>query len=214
MEQKANRDPGLGEVATSIALAYVAFGATFRGPRRRFWTRMTRAAAGLAGYALVASPELRRMRPRGRDLLLGGAIAGGLYGVFALGDRAARLVMPHGAENIGDIYQLRQLRPRPELTLRLALVIAPAEELYWRGLLQRALARRYGRIPGAAMATGLYGGAHLCTGNATLVGAATVAGGAWSGLAALDVPMPALVVSHVIWDIWIFLVRPTNPGHA
>jgi hypothetical protein len=23
--------------------------------------------------------------------------------------------------------------------------------------------------------------------------------------------MPALVVSHVVWDIWIFLVQPTQP---
>ena len=29
-------------------------------------------------------------------------------------------------------------------------------------------------------------------------------------LSALGVPMPALVVSHVVWDIWIFLVRPTE----
>jgi hypothetical protein len=51
----------------------------------------------------------------------------------------------------------------------------------------------------------------VATGNATLVGAATVAGGVWSALAALGVPMPALVVSHVVWDIWIFLVQPTQP---
>ena len=51
----------------------------------------------------------------------------------------------------------------------------------------------------------------MVTGNATLVGAATVAGGVWSALAALGVPMPALIVSHIVWDIWIFLVQPTQP---
>ncbi|MHB1501551.1 MAG: hypothetical protein ACYCYK_10385, partial [Candidatus Dormibacteria bacterium] len=75
---------------------------------------------------------------------------------------------------------------------------------------QRQLARRLGRWRGAGAATALYGAAHLCTGNATLIGAASMAGAAWSGLAALEVPMPALVASHVIWDIWIFLVQPTE----
>jgi hypothetical protein len=26
------------------------------------------------------------------------------------------------------------------------------------------------------------------------------------------VPMGALIASHVIWDIWIFLVQPTTPA--
>jgi membrane protease YdiL (CAAX protease family) len=119
--------------------------------------------------------------------------------------------MPKGAEDIGDIYQLRSLRPKGEISARLATVIGPAEELYWRGLVQAELARRLGPARGAAAAAVIYGGAHVATGNPTLVGAASVAGGVWSALAALGMPMPALVVSHVVWDIWIFLVQPTQP---
>ncbi|MGH7642562.1 MAG: lysostaphin resistance A-like protein [Candidatus Dormibacteria bacterium] len=197
-------------VAASSLFAYLGFAATFRGPRRRFWQRMTGTAAILGATALLASPERRRQRPTSSDLMLGGAIAASLYGVFAIGDRAARVVMPHGDQDIGNIYELRRLRSRPELALRLALVIAPAEELFWRGLLQEELSRRYGRTKGAAISSAMYGGAHLCTGNPTLVGAATVAGAAWSGLAAAGAPMPALVASHIIWDVWIFLVRPTQ----
>jgi len=143
-------------------------------------------------------------------LALGAAIAAGLYAVFAVGDRAARVVMPHGDQDIGNIYELRRLRPRAEIALRLALVIAPAEELFWRGLVQETLAERYGRTQAAAISAAMYGGAHICTGNPTLVGAATIAGAGWSGLAAAGVPMPALVASHVIWDVWIFLIRPTR----
>ncbi len=199
---------GIGLVA-----AYLAFAATFRGPRPRFWQRMTRTGLMLGGLALAGDADLRRERPRLTHLVAGAAIAAGLYGVFQIGDRAARRVMPHGSREIGDIYQLRKLRPRSELALRLGLIVAPAEELFWRGLLQRTLSRRFGRGRGAVAATALYGGAHLCTGNATLVGAATMAGAGWSGLAAAGVPMPALIASHMIWDIWIFLVQPTErPG--
>jgi hypothetical protein len=202
--------PGPRVVAASAVFAYLAFAATFRGPRPRFWQRMTGAAIVLGTTSILTSRELRRQRPRPRDLALGTAIAAGLYGVFAVGDRAARLVMPQGDQDIGNIYELRRLRPRSDLALRLALVIAPAEELFWRGILQQALTKRYGRTKGAALSAAMYGGAHICTGNPTLIGAATIAGGGWSGLAAAGVPMPALVASHMIWDVWIFLVRPTQ----
>ena len=197
-------------VLGSSVFAYLAFAATFRGPRSRFWQRMTETAAVLGASSLLSRRDLRQQRPRGSDLALGAAIAAGLYVVFAVGDRVARVVMPHGDQDIGNIYELRRLRPRAEIALRLALVIAPAEELFWRGLVQETLAERYGRTKAAAISASMYGGAHICTGNPTLVGAATIAGAGWSGLAAAGVPMPALVASHVIWDIWIFLIRPTR----
>jgi membrane protease YdiL (CAAX protease family) len=117
--------------------------------------------------------------------------------------------MPRGAEEIDEVYSLRSLRPVPELALRLAAVIGPAEELFWRGLVQKGLAAKLGRWRGAAAAAVVYGGAHIVTGNVTLVGAATTAGAYWSALAAAGLPMGALMVSHVAWDVWIFLVAPT-----
>lgn len=204
-----------GDVAAAaLAAGAISFAQTFRGSPDRFWQRMTRTGAILGGAALAGDMSLRRVRPRLRDVASGAAIAAGLYGVFRVGDRAARVVMPHGAEDIGEIYALRHTRPVPEIVARLALVIGPAEELFWRGLLQSVLTRRYGRLGGAAAATGAYGAVHLASGNPTLVGAATVAGAGWSALAAAGVPMPALVISHVIWDIWIFLVQPTQPVGA
>ena len=202
--------PHPAATAASVATAYAAFAATFRGPKPRFWQRMTRTGLGLGALALASSGELRRVRPRPRDVVTGLAVAAGLYAVFQVGDRAARRIMPSGAEDIGEVYELRALRPKGEIAARLTAVIGPAEELYWRGMLQQELTRRLGPVRGAAAAAALYGGAHLSTGNPTLVGAASVAGAGWSALAALGVPMPALVVSHAVWDIWIFLVQPTQ----
>jgi membrane protease YdiL (CAAX protease family) len=196
-----------------LAAAYPAFAATFRGPKPRFWQRMTMTGAGLGSLSLGGDPTLRAeltaVRPR--HLVQGAAVAAGLYGIFLVGDRAARVIMPSGSEDIAEVYSLRSLRPVPEIALRLAAVIGPAEEFYWRGLLHGAATRRFGRWPGAAVAAGAYGGAHLVTGNATLIGAASVAGAYWSALRGLGVPMPALLTSHVLWDIWIFLVQPTTP---
>lgn len=186
-----------------LALAFGLFGLTFRGPRAKFWERMTLTGFVLGNMALANDAELRRLRVRERDVALGLLSAAGLYAIFQAGDRTARAVMPKGSREIGDIYALRSLRPRSEIATRLAAVIGPAEELFWRGFVQR----RIGAL-GAALA---YGGAHLVTGNATLIGAATVAGAYWGLLRAIGMGMPALIISHVAWDIWIFLLAPTEP---
>lgn len=192
-----------------LLIAYPAFALTFRGPRDRFWDRMTATGAILGTLAMVVDPSLRRPRVRPRDVVLGLGIAAGLYGVFQIGDRVARRILPSGDANIADIYELRSLRPWGELALRLAAVIGPAEELFWRGLLQRSIGRRYGAAPATLVATVAYGGAHLVTGNPALIGAATVAGLYWSLLASFGTPIAALIISHAVWDIYIFLVAPT-----
>jgi CAAX protease family protein len=186
----------------ALGTAFGLFAWTFRGDRRRFWERMTVTGFVLGNMALANDGELRRMKPRARDVALGVGSAAVLYGIFQIGDRLARSVMPRGAKDIQDIYALRRLEPPETIAARLATVIGPAEELFWRGLVQR----RVGGI-GAAAA---YGGAHLVTGNTTLVGAATVAGIYWGLLRRLGMSMPALITSHIAWDIWIFLLAPTE----
>jgi membrane protease YdiL (CAAX protease family) len=189
--------------AIGLAMDFGLFGLTMRGPRARFWERLTLTGFVLGSMALANDAELRRLRFRERDVALGLLSAAGLYVIFQAGDRMARAVMPRGSQEISDIYALRSLRPKSEIAMRLAAIIGPAEELFWRGFVQRRIG-----APGAALA---YGGAHLVTGNATLIGAATVAGVYWGFLRALGMSMPALITSHVAWDIWIFLLAPTEP---
>ncbi len=190
------------ELALALGAAFGLFALTFRGDRARFWERMTLTGAFLGSLALANEPAARAVRPRARDLALGLGSAAVLYGIFQAGDRLARRILPRGAREIGDIYALRSHGTPGDIGLRLATVIGPAEELFWRGYLQR----RVGWLPASAA----YGGAHLVTGNATLVGAAAVAGMYWGLLRAIGLSMPALVASHVAWDIWIFLLAPTE----
>jgi len=203
--------PGRLALGVGLAAAQAAFALTFRGPRPRFWQRMTMTGLTLGSFALVASPEARRVRIGPREIALGLASAATLYATFQLGDRFARRFVPGGEAEIRDIYALRTLRPRGEIAARLLAVIAPAEELFWRGLVQVALMRTLGRWPGAAAGAAAYGGVHVVTGNFTLFGAAGVAGAHWAALYAAGMPMGALIVSHAAWDVWIFLLQPTMP---
>ena len=199
-----------GAMIGGLIAAQVGFAATFRGPRDRFWQRMTMTGAGLGVLALLTSRAARRTRIGASEIALGAASAATLYATFQVGDRFARRVVPGGDAQIQDIYTLRTLRPRGEIAARLATIIGPAEELFWRGLVQEDLMDRFGRWRGSALAAMAYGGVHIVTGNFTLFGAAGIAGAHWCLLRAAGMPLGALVVSHVTWDIWIFLVQPTG----
>jgi membrane protease YdiL (CAAX protease family) len=170
-------DPGAA-LAVGLAAAATRLQATFQGPRDRFWPRMTATGLTLGGYGLLASAPARRglvgLRPR--HVPIGLASAAVLYLTFKAGDVFARRYVPRGDDEIREIYALRTLRPRGEIAARLATVIGPAEELFWRGLVQAALMRRLGRWKGGAVAAMAYGGVHVVTGNFTLFGAAGIAG--------------------------------------
>ena len=206
--------PGIGPLVVGLAAAGAAFAAVFNGPRDRFWSRMTATGLGLGGWALLTSRPSRRVGLGPGRIVAGLASALGLYLTFKIGDRFARRYVPGGDAQIRDIYALRALRPRAEIATRLALIVGPAEEIFWRGLVQSALMRRFGRWRGSVLAALAYAGVHVTTGNFTLFGAAGVAGAHWCILYAARVPLGTLIVSHVAWDIWIFLVQPTGETDA
>ena len=131
--------PGGLALAIGLAAAAGAFAATFRGPGDRFWNRMTWTGVTLGGLALVASKPARGMRLRLWHVPLGLASAAILYLTFQVGDRFARRAVPGGDAQIREIYALRTLRPRAEIATRLATIVGPAEELFWRGLIQAAV---------------------------------------------------------------------------
>jgi uncharacterized protein len=171
---------------------------------------MTLGVGGLGAYALATEPALRRERLRPRDFVAGLGSAAGLYVIFQVGDRMARRIMPAGDREIAGIYELRSAAPRAAIATALGLVIGPGEELFWRGLVQRSLMRRFGRVRGTLLASSIYGGIHLVSENLTLTGAAATAGLFWGAVYAREQRMAPLIISHVAWDIWIFLIAPTG----
>jgi membrane protease YdiL (CAAX protease family) len=200
------------EAVAGLAAVVPLWTFVFRGRQGNFWTRMTLGAGSLGLYALRTRPALRSLRLRPADIAVGMATAAGLYAIFQVGDRLASRIMPAGEEDIAETYRLRTLAPRPLIAAALLGVIGPGEELFWRGLVQHAFMRRWGRERGTLAAAVAYGSVHLATGNLTLTGAATVAGLYWGTEYALQPSLAPLLVSHVLWDLWIFLLAPTPTG--
>jgi hypothetical protein len=195
-----------------LALSSVLTPWVFRSKRGNFWVRLPIVGGVLGLLAIVARPTLRDEKPGLLDIVVGAGSAAGLYWIFGVGDRVARRYLPRGGKEIGDIYDLRRRAPSWLIAAVLAGIVAPCEELFWRGMIQDSLAKRFGRFRGAAIASICYAAVNLGSGNLTLAGASGVAGAFWGLQYALQQRVPALIVSHVIWDLWIFLVAPTPGG--
>lgn len=140
---------------------------------------------------------------------LGATLATALWGVFRVGDAVARQLFDFAAGQVASVYALREGCSPVWIGAALLLLIGPAEELFWRGLVQRGLAERWGRNAGFALATLAYALIHVWSFNFMLVGAAAVCGLFW-GLSYRFFPrhLPALVFSHALWDVAVFVIFP------
>jgi hypothetical protein len=96
----------------------------------------------------------------------------------------------------------------PVETLGVAsLVVAPGEELFWRGLVQDIAVAATGSIPGGLVAWGLYVAANIASGSIPIVLGAVVGGAAWGTLAWWSGGVAASVASHAVWTV-LMIARP------
>ena len=132
----------------------------------------------------------------------------GLYVVFYLGNMASRLIFPFAAHNIENVYAFKVGAAPMRIALLMAFIIGPGEELFWRGFLQRRFQMERGPFQGFLVATLLYTGVHIASGNVMLVLAAGVCGLFWGFLYLRTGSLLLNVVSHTVWDMMIFLFFP------
>ena len=139
-----------------------------------------------------------------------GAISGFLLDiVFWLGIRALDfLQLPHN-RSIENLYKWFA----PSLFwqyLALVLVAAPGEELFWRGFIQKRLLKNFTPTVSILTASILYASVHIYSGSFLLVLAAFLSGLVWGYLYFLKRSMPLVIVSHIIFDLMVFIILPFN----
>jgi membrane protease YdiL (CAAX protease family) len=184
-------------------LAAVAWGLLFGLRRAGFWSRALAAGAAIGGYAIFAQWGLlaELLRPTVADVAIGVVAAGVLYGVFWAGDRFLRRWLPDVAAQVDDLYAVRTLEVPARLPVAaVLLVVGPAEELFWRGLVQERA--------GFAVALAAYAAVHLWERKAVLVLAAVVGGAFWGALFAWRGTLVAPLISHALWDLAIVVWCP------
>ena len=144
-----------------------------------------------------------------RQLLLGIALAAALWGMFWVGDKLSSLMFGFARGQVDSIYGMKTGIQPWIIALLLLFIIGPTEELFWRGFVQQQLSLHWGENWGFVVTTAIYTLIHLWSFNFMLIMAALVCGIVWGGLYRLQPKwLPALVVSHAVWDACVFVVFP------
>jgi membrane protease YdiL (CAAX protease family) len=130
-----------------------------------------------------------------------------LYAVFWLGDKIILILHLPLDNSITRLYHWYS----PSLFfeyLGLVLVAAPGEELFWRGFVQKRLMHYFKPVTSIAAGSLLYASVNIYSGQYILVLASLISGFVWGSLYYWKKSMPLVIVSHIIFDIMIFIILP------
>lgn len=179
-------------------------------PHVSFWWMMTASALTLSVLSTWFNPGWwSQTRWNVSNVWLGLAIAAVLWGVFWTGDKVSSWLFDFARPQVNLIYGMKAGESPWLLSALMLLLIGPAEEIFWRGYVQRTLSLRWGADAGFVVATALYSLVHAGSCNFMLVMAALVAGVVWGGLYRLwPERLSALIVSHAVWDAAVFIWFP------
>ena len=165
--------------------------------------------------ALSASAGARPLAPaEARGIRARPILAGTVAALVLLGGALGVLWAGCGGLGAGLCAPLARIAERfvtgrgPLALLLLAFPIAPAEELFWRGLVLPRLRSRAGRIGAAAMTAVLSSGVLLLAGEPLLALAALPTSFAWGLLAEYE-GLLAAIWSHALWDVLMVGLLPT-----
>ena len=114
-----------------------------------------------------------------------------------------------GRPQVDMIYGMKEGENPLILTLLMLFIIGPAEEIFWRGYVQKNLTAKWNPNIGFIVTTLVYSLVHLPKMNFMLIMAAAVAGFIW-GLAYRFFPerLGAIILSHALWDCAVFIWFP------
>lgn len=197
----------------TILLAFVMWTVMFSpwtAPYVNFWWMMTASAVMLSLLATMFSPGWWRcVRISLREILLGVAIAAVLWCVFWIGDKISQLLFDFARPQVDTIYGMKDGESPWLLTMLMLFLIGPAEEIYWRGYVQKQLSAKWNPDMGFAVTTLVYAFVHAGSLNFMLTMAALVAGAVW-GLLYRFFPerFTAIIISHAVWDVAVFIWLP------
>ena len=204
-------------IVIAFLLWFVMF-SQWTAPHLNFWWAMTFSACVLIllsrSWRNVLNPsELPSLwRGRGRlssPLFEAIIIASLLYLLFWIGDKLSQELFTFARPQVDSIYQMKDGTPSWLIALLLLFIIGPAEELFWRGYVQRTLTQRWTANTGFVVTTLIYTAVHLPSMNFMLIMAAFTCGFCWGLLYRLfPQHFPAIVLSHALWDAAAFVWFP------
>ena len=179
-------------------------------PHVNFWVMMTCSGLVLTLYSTWAAPGWwKDIRLDLTNIVLGVLLAAALWGIFWIGDRLSSLMFDFARPQVNMIYGMKEGENPLVLTVLMLFIIGPAEEIFWRGYIQKNLSARWNPNMGFIVTTLIYSLVHVSKFNFMLIMAAAVAGFVW-GLAYRFFPekFGAILLSHALWDCAVFIWFP------
>ena len=196
-------------ILTAAALWFVMF-SPWTSPALNFWYSMTFSAVVLISISFKHLPKVSlSLQSFALEVVWGVLIAFSLWWMFWVGDKMSSWMFDFARLQVDSIYGMKEGTNGGLIALLLLFVIGPAEELFWRGYVQRELSERYGGNIGFLLCTAVYTLIHVSSCNFMLVMSALVCGLAWGGLYRLyPRHFLAIVISHALWDAAAFVWFP------
>lgn len=197
-------------VVFSAFLLWAIMFSPLTAPYVDFWLMMSLSALLLCLLVTLFRPGWPRdLKWSVADLAAGVAIAAVLWGLFWIGDRLSSAIFDFARVQVDTIYDIKDGISPWLLSALLLFLIGPAEEIVWRGYVQRTLAQRFGPDTGFILATSIYTLMHVPSMNFMLIMAALVAGMVWGLLYRFRSDcFSAIVISHALWDAAVFVWWP------
>ena len=194
-------------VLLAFALWFFLFSPWTKG-MVNFWIAISLASLVLSIIALSRRKQIiSELNINWQSIVAGIFIAAALWGVFWIGDKVSSMMFDFEKSQVASIYSMRDGHSKWLIAMLLLLIMGPAEEIFWRGYLQKTLQTIIN--PNAGFVTGvvLYALAHLWSFNFMLIMAALVAGLVWGAIYRFfPKSLPALIISHSLWDVMVFVV--------
>jgi uncharacterized protein len=144
-----------------------------------------------------------------KEVALGLVSAVALYGIFYLGNYLSTAWFDFAKPQIGNIYSMKEGNNPYLIGALLLVLIGPAEEIFWRGFIQRTIGIKYGDWSAFILTTLVYTLVHIWSFNFMLIMAAMVCGAFWGLMFMYNKKnLVALVISHAVWDLSVFILFP------
>ena len=121
---------------------------------------------------------------------------------------------PRFERHVDQIYDQRRGTMLPAALALSSAVVAPGEELFWRGLFQGRLAVATTWLAAALITWAVYVAVNAASGSLAILAAAVVSGGVWGVLALWTHGVMASVACHSTWTALMVLAPPVRPVHG
>ena len=196
-------------VLLAFALWFFLFSPWTKG-MVNFWIAISLASLVLSIIALSRRKQIiSELKINWQAIVAGIFIAAALWGVFWVGDKISSMMFSFEKSQVASIYSMRDGHSKWLIATLLLLIMGPAEEIFWRGYLQKTLQTIISPNAGFVTSVILYSLAHLWSFNFMLIMAALVAGLVWGAIYRFfPKSLPALIISHSLWDVMVFVVFP------